>query len=115
MCLERMDFVVVGLHLLRQGVVNAFVALRNCCKIAISPVGHTEENRMRGARSVVRTLSAPLWVLFLLAYLLAKIDFFRRYFQLRTGDYLREHSVYWAAMAAIAFAIWLIEKRLPHE
>jgi hypothetical protein len=68
-----------------------------------------------GARSVVRALSATLCALLLLVYIFAKIDFFTRYSNSNFGGYLREHSVYWAAMAAIAFVIWFIEKRLPHD
>lgn len=43
-------------------------------------------------------------------YIAAKIDFFRQYDRLALGAYLREHSVYWAAMAAIAFLIWIVER-----
>lgn len=70
---------------------------------------------MRGARSVVRTLSGTLGAILLLVYILAKIDFFTRYSNSNVGEYVRGHSVYWVAMAAIAFVIWFIEKRFPHE
>jgi len=67
------------------------------------------------ARNAVRKFSAALCALFLLVYILAKIDFFTQYFQLQVEDYLRKHSVYWVAMAAIAFIIWLLGKRFPHD
>jgi hypothetical protein len=63
------------------------------------------------ARRVVRTFSAMLCAFFLLLYIAAKIDFFSRYFRLGPENYFREHSIYWAAMAVIAFVLWLIEKR----
>jgi hypothetical protein len=66
------------------------------------------------AGSTVRMSTAVLSVLFLSLYIGAKVDFFTRYFRVETGSYLREHSVYWAAMAAVAFLIWLIERRRPH-
>jgi hypothetical protein len=65
--------------------------------------------------STIRMFSAVLFGLFLVLYIAAKFDFFTRYFQLGWSPYLREHSVYWAGMAAIAFLIWLIERRFPKE
>lgn len=62
------------------------------------------------AGNTVRMFSAVLFGLFLALYIAAKFDFFTRYFRLGLASYLREHSVYWAAMAAIAFLIWLVEK-----
>jgi len=48
-------------------------------------------------------------------YIAAKIDFFRQYDRLALGAYLREHGVYWAAMAVIGFLIWLVERRFPQD
>jgi hypothetical protein len=72
------------------------------------------ERRLAG-RNLVRALSATLCALLLLVYIFAKIDFFTRYSNSNVGGYLREHSVYWAAMAALAFVIWLTERRLPRD
>lgn len=60
-------------------------------------------------------LSAVLWGLFVVLYIAAKVHFFTRYDPLGLGAYLREHSIYWAAMAATAFLIWVISKRWPAE
>jgi len=65
-------------------------------------------------RILIRTVSAGLCVLLVLVYIAAKGDFFTQYFRLGTRSYLREHSIYWAAMAAILFLIWLTE-RLLHD
>jgi hypothetical protein len=58
-------------------------------------------------------LSAGLWGLFVVLYIAAKIHFFTRYDPLGVGAYLREHSIYWAAMAATAFLIWVVSKLWP--
>jgi hypothetical protein len=62
----------------------------------------------------LKPLFASLWLflcgLFLAVYIAAKVHFFTRYDPLAFGGYLREHSVYWAAMAVAAFLIWLIER-----
>ncbi len=65
-------------------------------------------------RSVIRTVSAALCVLLVLVYIAAKVDFFTQYFRIGARSYLSEHSMYWAAMAAILFLIWLTE-RLLHD
>jgi len=64
------------------------------------------------ARSVVRGVSIALWILFVLIYIAAKVDFFTQYFRLGMRQYLKEHSVYWAAMAFTVFLIWLAERLL---
>jgi hypothetical protein len=40
-------------------------------------------------------------------YVAAEFDFFRRY---GATDYVREHSLYWAALAVVAFLIWAFER-----
>ncbi len=65
------------------------------------------------ARTMLRTALAVLWGTLLAVYIAAKIDFFTHYDPLRVGSYIRHHSIYWLAMAASAFLIWLIEKRFP--
>jgi uncharacterized membrane protein YqhA len=65
------------------------------------------------AGGLTRIVLAALAVLFLCTYIAAKVDFFRNYSRLGTGAYLREHSIYWAAIAAIAFVAWLVERRFP--
>jgi hypothetical protein len=50
-----------------------------------------------------------LWALFFVLYAASKIDFFTRYNPGGIAQYLRDHSIYWVAMAAAAFFIWLIE------
>lgn len=66
-------------------------------------------------RSVIRVISVALWILFVLIYIAAKVDFFTQYFRLGMRQYLREHSVYWAAMALTVFLIWLAERLLSHR
>jgi len=66
-----------------------------------------------GDRGLLRIGLICLWVLGLALYIAAKLNFFTGYFRLGTAAYVREHSVYWVALAAIAFAVWLIEKRIP--
>jgi hypothetical protein len=58
-----------------------------------------------------RFITIVLGVLFLCVYIAAKIHFFSRFSQLGTTSYLREHSVYWLAMAAIVSLIWLVERK----
>ena len=60
------------------------------------------------AMKSVRLVLTFLWGLFLALYVISKIHFFTRYDPLGVGSYLREHSTYWVAMAAVAFLIWLI-------
>ena len=59
-----------------------------------------------------RVVLAVLWGFFLTLYITSKIHFFTRYDPSGVGRYLSEHSSYWLAMAAVAFLIWLIGKRL---
>jgi hypothetical protein len=66
-------------------------------------------------RSALRFVSLLLCGILVLVYIAAKVDFFTRYFQLGSGQYLREHSIYWAMSAAILFLIWLIEWLLAHR
>jgi hypothetical protein len=66
-------------------------------------------------RELVRILSVPLGVLFLGLYIAAKVHFFTRYGQVGLGRYLREHSIYWVAMAATAFSIFLLAKIYPQD
>ena len=61
------------------------------------------------SRTVLRIFLAVLWVLFFVVYAAAKVDFFTRYNPGGITQYLRHHSIYWVAMAATAFFIWLIE------
>jgi hypothetical protein len=49
--------------------------------------------------------------MFVLVYISGKLDFFTSYFKTSSGIYLREHSIYWAAMAALAMVVWLLERR----
>jgi hypothetical protein len=58
-----------------------------------------------------RFITLTLGFLLLFLYIAAKVDFFRRFSYFETGTYLREHSIYWLAMAVVAFLIWLMEKR----
>jgi hypothetical protein len=64
------------------------------------------------ARYVVQVLSGALVCLFLGLYIAAKIHFFTRYGQV---EYLREHRIYWAGMAATGFLIWLSAKLFPQK
>lgn len=70
---------------------------------------------VRGVREVAHSVSLILSIFLFLVYIAAKIDFFTNYFQLGAGQYLREHSSYWAASAAIVFLIWLVERLLIHR
>ena len=67
------------------------------------------------ARTAVRTVLASLCCLFLALFVASKVHFFTRYDPLRVGGYLQEHRIYWVAMAATAFLIWLIAKRFPQD
>jgi hypothetical protein len=58
---------------------------------------------------VARISSAVLLASGLVVYVAAKIDFFRHYGSMSAGAYLREHSVYWIAIAALGLLVWLIE------
>ena len=51
--------------------------------------------------SVRQAVFAVVCVLSLGAYVAAKVDFFANYFRLGPEAYLRKHSVYWAAIAAL--------------
>jgi len=64
---------------------------------------------------VLRTTSAVLWVLLLIVYGAAKVSFFTRYSRMGLSDYVQRHSLYWLAMAAIAFVIWIKQKLFPEE
>jgi hypothetical protein len=68
------------------------------------------------ARPFGRTTLTVLWILLLDIYIAAKIHFFARYDSLHTADFVRAHRVFWLAMAATAFLIWLVEqfRRNPH-
>jgi len=68
--------------------------------------------RMRG---VIQVLSVGLCGLLVLTYIAAKVDFFTQYFRLGTREYLREHSIYWLAIAAILFLIWLTDRLLHNR
>jgi uncharacterized membrane protein YidH (DUF202 family) len=65
----------------------------------------------RKSENKIQLTTAVLCVLFLCVYIAAKIDFVRRFSYFETGSYLREHSIYWLALALIALAVWLIESR----
>jgi len=58
-----------------------------------------------------RFIIVVLGALFLCLYIAAKIHFISRFSQLGTRGYLREHSVYWLAMAITVSLIWLVERR----
>jgi hypothetical protein len=58
----------------------------------------------------VRISLSVLCALFLALYIASKIHFFTRYDPLGVGGFVREHRVFWVAMAATAFSIWLIER-----
>ncbi len=64
------------------------------------------------ARGVARVLWMSLCGLLLAVYIASKIDFFRRY---GAANYVREHSIYWAAMLALGLLIWLAERRFPQS
>lgn len=61
--------------------------------------------------NLIRKISITLFGVFALVYIFAKFDFLNNYFANGTGSYLRQHSIYWVAMAALALLIWLLEKR----
>ena len=62
------------------------------------------------AAKTVRAVLAVLWGGFLALYVASKMHFFTRYDPLGVGSYLRDHSMYWVSIAAVAFVAWLIEK-----
>jgi hypothetical protein len=64
----------------------------------------------KAAKRVLSKISAGLWVLLLVVYVAAKINFFTHYGTVGSWSYVRQHSVYWFAMAGIAFAIWIAGK-----
>ncbi|HWC15687.1 MAG TPA: hypothetical protein VG498_01675 [Terriglobales bacterium] len=65
---------------------------------------------------IARITSAVLLASGFVLYITAKIDFFRRYgSSMSAGAYLRGHSAYWAAMAALGVLIWLTEKAFPNR
>jgi hypothetical protein len=64
------------------------------------------------ARIALRTISTILICAGVLVYVGAKIDFFKHYGE---AGYLREHSIYWILIAAIAFLLLLIERFFPEE
>ena len=66
-------------------------------------------------RRAVRATLVGLWALLLTLYIASKVDFFTRYTSTGVGNYLRGHSLYWAAMAVTAFAIWVIERFFRRE
>jgi hypothetical protein len=61
-------------------------------------------------KATVHTSLTVLCILFLALYIASKIHFFTRYDPLGIGGFIREHTVYWVAMTATAFSIWLIER-----
>jgi hypothetical protein len=63
------------------------------------------------SRSQLRKLSLLLWVFLVVVYLFAKINFFTTYFHSDTANYIRQHGKYWIAMAGVAAAIWIVERR----
>jgi hypothetical protein len=66
-------------------------------------------------RRLVRMCVALLWGLAIALYLAAKIHFFRRYDPLHLGQFAREHSVYWLAMAVVGLLIWAMSKLFPED
>lgn len=64
---------------------------------------------------IARITSAVLLGSGFVLYVAAKIDFFRRCGSMPVGTYVREHSVYWAAIAALGLFIWLIDKAFPQR
>jgi polyferredoxin len=71
------------------------------------------ENTLMRATKTVRAVLAALWGLFLALYVASKIHFFTQYDPLGVGSYLREHSIFWVAMVAVSFLIWLFGKWFP--
>ncbi|HWR37625.1 MAG TPA: hypothetical protein VN622_17320 [Clostridia bacterium] len=63
------------------------------------------------SRNLIRKSSLVLCGVFILVYISAKYHFFTSYFGTSSELYLREHSVYWAVMAALALAVWILESR----
>lgn len=63
----------------------------------------------------MRRFWAALWFFFFLIYIFAKVDFFTQYSDSNLLDYIRQRSIYWAAMAAIALLIWLVERPFPRK
>ena len=63
-----------------------------------------------GIRRILRIVSASLFFFLFLIYVAAKFDFFVHYSELGTRSYLKEHSIYWVAMAAVALLVWLLER-----
>jgi hypothetical protein len=57
-----------------------------------------------------RAVQTVLGVLLGIDYLAAKIHFFTHYDASRTGDYFREHVIYWAMAAALTLLICVVEK-----
>jgi hypothetical protein len=49
-----------------------------------------------------------LCFVFLALYIASKINFFTHYDAVGVGSFIRQHRIYWMAMAATAFTIWLI-------
>jgi FtsH-binding integral membrane protein len=62
-------------------------------------------------RKLSRQISFVLGCGLVLIYIVAKLDYFAHYDTNNTVSYLQEHSVYWLAMAIVAFVIWLIQTR----
>jgi hypothetical protein len=62
-------------------------------------------------RDQLRKISLLLWVLLVVVYLFAKMNFFTTYFHNDTATYIHQQSKYWIAMAGVAAAIWLVERR----
>ena len=61
------------------------------------------------SKTALRVILVILWAFFLVLYAASKIDFFSRYNANGTGQHLRHHSIYWVAIAATTFLIWLVE------
>lgn len=66
-----------------------------------------------GETKIVRAVLGVLWIVFLALYIAAKIHFFTRYGRVATGVYVREHSIYWAGLAAVLFLAWVMSKLFP--
>jgi len=64
-------------------------------------------------RTIARFASVVLLVVSLVLYVASKIHFFTHYDSNRTGNYLREHTVYWILMAVTALFIWAVERYSP--
>ncbi len=64
-------------------------------------------------RTIARFASVVLLVVSLVLYVASKIHFFTHYDPNRTGNYLREHTVYWILMAVTALFIWAVERYSP--